>query len=281
MASGKKYRLVPAVPFVVTDTKEAWIMKGCYASAGAQFPCHICQIPKVEIPTCRLPDPVPYRVEHTVDTLIERYLGYTTGPSGAPQPIGRRRDARAKTARRLRDALRGMSIHPRRNPWRLCPYGHMGDMGRFGLSWGEMMHMYEGGLMKYECLYILHSVAVEAKEMAGVTIESQLAKLDSRVQAISFTRQSHRDSSVPLKNFRMGVSDLAKLKSQEYPALTLALMVAIGVEDAFLVGETGPTPVDTTTVQDALSLCLFTWSVLKRIEFYEEHLPTLQRLVER
>ena len=63
---------------------------------------------------------------------------------------------------------------------------------------------------------------------------------------------------VPLHTYRSGVTSLPKLKAQEYPGVTLVLVVLLGTKSRYLIED------DTRVVQVALSALFVVWTVLKR-----------------
>ena len=113
-------------------------------------------------------------------------------------------------------------------------------------------------------------------DQPDTTEDTFTQQLDSHVAAINFTRQSNTVSGIPLHYFRGGVSDLPKLKSQEFPAVILAIMVALGVEDKYLDEET------TAEVQAALAGLFMLWHTLRRTWYNREEVETrLPALIER
>lgn len=89
------------------------------------------------------------------------------------------------------------------------------------------------------------------------TADEQVNLFNSRVKTLIMTRQSRRGEGIPLKNLRRGASDTARMKGQEYPALLLACMVALGDDERFFDAET------LKEVQWALSLLYVFWMLLK------------------
>jgi len=104
----------------------------------------------------------------------------------------------------------------------------------------------------------------------GATKFTFTSALDQAAKAAEATRQSNRMSGIPLKNFRNGVSELSKLKSQEYPAVILILMVLLGMKSKYLRDDM------TYAVQCGLTGLYLLWNILKRPWLDREevkHLP--------
>lgn len=88
-------------------------------------------------------------------------------------------------------------------------------------------------------------------------------------------RQSLSGGSIPLAGsaFRHGISELPKLKSQEYPAVILVLMALIGMKSLYLAED------ETLVVQRALALMFLTWSVLKRNWYRKAEVHKIEKLI--
>ena len=109
----------------------------------------------------------------------------------------------------------------------------------------------------------------------GSTKHSLTAQLDAAAKSTKATRQSNKVSGVPLKNFPSGISDLPKVKSQEYGAVILTLTVILGTADKYTSKER------TKVVQNALSGLHVLWHVLKRPFVEVDQLDKVPGLVSR
>lgn len=89
------------------------------------------------------------------------------------------------------------------------------------------------------------------------------------------TRQSRRGGGIPVKNLSHGASETPKMKAQEYPALILALIVAIGTGNYFFSVE------NTMEIQWALALLYMMWLVLKQPRIRADQRPRFEALVTR
>lgn len=108
-----------------------------------------------------------------------------------------------------------------------------------------------------------------------VTQTRLLQELNDRVTKYFSSRQSNRVCGIPVRNFPTGITSLAKMKSQEIPAVVLSWMYALGMDEHFLAADT------TAKVQDALTSLYVVWYALKRPSMEKDELPVLQSLLER
>lgn len=108
----------------------------------------------------------------------------------------------------------------------------------------------------------------------GERVWSLSAKLDLAAAHLLVTRQSNTISGIPLKHFAK-ISDLPKIKSQEYPAILLIIMVLLGMEGLYLE------PPVTRAVQNALSGLYLMWYALKRHWVLRDEINKLPRLIIR
>lgn len=101
-------------------------------------------------------------------------------------------------------------------------------------------------------------------------------RLDAAAQNLRSHRQSNTKSHIPLASsaFRHGISELPKLKSQEYPAVLVVLMALLGMKSLYLKEE------DTIAVQRALVLLYLTWSVLKRNWYRKAEVNKIPKIIE-
>jgi hypothetical protein len=106
-------------------------------------------------------------------------------------------------------------------------------------------------------------------------VSTLAAKLDKAAKSIMFTHQSNRVSGIPLSNFPRGVTTLPRTKSQEYPAVLLALMVLLGMEDKYLSTDR------TRAIQNVLVGLYMVWYVLKRTWLDRDELEKLPGLIHR
>jgi len=203
------------------------------------------------------------------------------------------RGGNAKDIKAAMKPLQEYSIRDLLVPLAKAPIGDVEFLGLFALIWPELMHQMESGIMqrsikcmvfgvratgKGEPTFYYHAATYVAKLqrwfqhysflvcMAYVrflarprVLQSDLsAAMDTAAQHLDMTRQSNRVCGIPLKNRRKGVSNLPKVKAQEFPGITLVAMVLLGTRGKYLE-ET-----DTRNVQTAFSALYLLWMVLRR-----------------
>lgn len=122
-----------------------------------------------------------------------------------------------------------------------------------------------------DCLCQLHCIGPK-----GTTETYNTSRLDAAAQKMRPHRQSLVAGSIPLAGsaFRHGISELPKLKSQEYPAVIVVVMALMGMKELYLPHD------QTVLVQRALVLLYLTWSVLKRNWYRRVEVPKIAKLVE-
>lgn len=103
---------------------------------------------------------------------------------------------------------------------------------------------------------------------------SLTSKLDQAAGSLLVTRQSNTISGIPLKRFGK-ISDLPKIKSQEFPAILLIVMVLLGMEGKYMDAAL------TRAVQNALSGLYLMWYALKRHWVFRDDITKLPQLVIR
>lgn len=101
-------------------------------------------------------------------------------------------------------------------------------------------------------------------------------KLDAVAQKLRASRQSNKLSGIPLASgvFHHGITDLPKLRSQEYPSVIVVIMVLLGMGSLYLPKER------TVVVQRALVLLYLSWSVLKRDWIRRDQVSQIPKLLE-
>lgn len=108
----------------------------------------------------------------------------------------------------------------------------------------------------------------------GETSTSLVAKLDASASNLHPQRQSNNVCGIPLKHFNK-ISELPKIKSQEYPSIILVLMVLLGTEGLYM------DPDLTINVQHALSGLYLMWYSLKRHWVYRNEVEKLPSFICR
>lgn len=263
------------MPFCICDTKEARNLKGVYNSGTVSSPCHLCTTPFSMVSTPQVPSVDLYRLEEpsvaAMNDLWKIKKKLQNPWENIPKGLAASTGARAKES-----ILANLSLHPYPNPWSTNYFGHTSGRGYFSMAWPEVMHCLESGLIKWGAEFVVAHVRVTGAKVKQA--DARVSLLDSRVRSLQLSRQSDRVSKIPCKNFPRGLTNLTKIKSQEYGSVLLVMMVSLGVGVETLL----PLPL-LHKVQDALSALYVSWYVLKRDTYPREEStgPLIQKLLER
>ena len=110
----------------------------------------------------------------------------------------------------------------------------------------------------------------------GITKNTFTTKIDTEAQKIHPSRQSNRVSAIPLSfNSARGVTNLPKVKAQEYPSIILLYMVLLGMKSLYLP------QAQTRQVQYALVGLYLMWIVLKRTFYVRKEVKKMPHLINR
>jgi len=114
------------------------------------------------------------------------------------------------------------------------------------------------------------------KGTRAVNTNTYTSALDTAAQNLNPSRQSNRVSGIPLSfNSSRGVTNIPKIKAQEYPSVVVLLMVLLGMKSLYLPRE------QTWAVQYALVGLYLMWIVLKRTWYNRQELHKLPGILSK